>query len=178
MKEKVNNQQRGGIRRWTAIATALLGGALASAAPAAAKADAEPTVIVSIEDIHARADVSAEWVREDILRSAFYESAEKAKWLGEYEFQYNSNLPDNTKGALEFTVLHWRRSMTNFYECTVQAQYRDADGEVVNLGTFHGTESGIGAMTRYDVADLFESSAEEAFRQALAALDKRLSSAA
>ncbi len=53
------------------------------------------------------------------------------------------------------------------YHFSVAADYRDADGELIKLGTFHGYESGLMVSMRGDVGRAFAATAEDAFRQAL-----------
>lgn len=159
------------------LATAALAATAFSYAAPATKTDKsteESRVVVDVQDLRGRADINAEWVREDLLRSAFYDSASRAKWLGEYEFRYNANGVDNEKGVLELTVLDWQRSRAGMYTFAVRASYRDLDGKVTNLGVFHGYESGIAGFAGFDRGRYYVDSAEDAFTQALRKLNEHL----
>lgn len=129
-------------------------------------------ILVTIDDLKARAEPDSEFVREDLLRDAFYRAAKRNKAIGEYKFAYNRNVEKDARGYLEFDIIDWDRSASGMYECTVRASYRDLDGEKINLGVFHGMRSGIDVSTGWDVSDHFVESAQEAFSQALKKLEK------
>ncbi len=129
---------------------------------------------VNIDDIVSLFNIEAEWVREDLLETAFYDAARRMD-IDDYEIEYNGIKPKNAKNYLDFDVIEWRRSPANFYEFRARAIYYDADGKPMNLGVVHGTRSGLSVFTRYDVGDHFAKSAEDAFRQALKKLSKNLS---
>lgn len=122
---------------------------------------------VKIDDMVGQADFRSESVREDLLRTAFYDAASREKWLGKYEFSYNGIGEAAAPGSLEFRVIDWRRSVGNLYQFSVAASYRNADGELVRLGTYHGYESGIAVSMLGDVGRAYADAAEDAFRQAL-----------
>ncbi len=129
---------------------------------------------VNIDDVVSLFNIEAEWVREDLLETAFYDAARRAK-LKDYDIEYNGVKPKNAKHFLDFDVIEWRRSPANFYEFRARAVYYDADGKPMNLGVVHGTRSGLSVFNRYDIGDHFAKSAEDAFRQALKKLNKNLS---
>lgn len=143
----------------------------------AKEAKADPSegqnLVVHVTDIQGMANIDAEWVREDLLRSAFHEAARKYEWLGDYEFKYNAGTPKNARLRLEFTVIDWERTVSNFFEFMISARYFDGDGNIVDLGTFHGIQSGISITSSYDVGDHYLDVAEDAFSQALRKLKEK-----
>lgn len=124
-------------------------------------------LIVNVDDLAGMANIRNDFIRENLLQSAFYGAADDKDWIGEFDFRYNYNVPEDRGGYLEFNVVDWERSVTNFYQCTVTATYRTLDGERINLGTFFGRKSGIAVLTGWEVGEAFEEVAEEAFSQAL-----------
>lgn len=134
----------------------------------------ENKLIVNIDDPLAYFNVDAEWIREDLLESAFYDAARRQKLEG-FELTYNGVTPTNARGVLEFRVISWKRSVANMYEFTTSAHYIDADGNKIKLGVFRGYRSGIDVLLRRDIGEHFVDTAEDAFRQALRKLDEKLS---
>lgn len=134
----------------------------------------ETKLIVNIDDPYAFFSVDAEWIREDLLETAFYEAAKREKLEG-FDLQYNNVTSKNARGVLEFKVISWRRSVANMYEFAVSAKYYNADGDQINLGVFRGYRSGIGVFMSRDIGDHFADSAQDAFRQALRKLGEKLS---
>jgi len=134
----------------------------------------ENKLVVNIDDPLAYFNVDAEWIREDLLESAFYDAARRQKLEG-FELSYNGITPKNARGVLEFRIISWRRSVANMYEFTTSARYINADGDEIKLGVFRGYRSGITALMRRDIGEHFADTAEDAFRQALRKLDEKLS---
>lgn len=132
-------------------------------------------VVVQIDDLQGQIDARLDSPREDLLAQAFTDAASRSELIGDYELEYNSVLPNDARGYLEFNVIRWERSVANMYEFTATATYHDLDGKEINLGTFHGKRSGINVVTRYDIGENFAGSAQDAFEQALKKLEERLS---
>jgi len=162
----------------TKLISVLIAATLGATASFAAKAEdsAGPLLggklVVNIDDIHGLFDLDAEWIREGLLETAFYDAAKRKKWLGEYEFMYNDPLPKNPKNRLEVRLLDWSRNVANFFEFSASAVYYDADGNANNLGMIYGTRSGIDVTLRYDIGENFAETAEDAFAEALRKLRK------
>lgn len=134
----------------------------------------EQNLIVNIDDPLGFFNVDAEWIREDLLETAFYEAAKRQK-LGDFELTYNDVTPKNARGVLEFRIISWRRSVANMYEFTTAARYLNADGDEIKLGVFRGYRSGIDVFIGRDIGEHFADTAEDAFRQALKKLNEKLS---
>lgn len=134
---------------------------------APAKMDESSRMVININDIRGFGDFDTERIRENLLRNAFYDAARRSDWVGKYDFKYNSNTDNQAPGSLEFTVLNWRRSHAGTYEFTVAANYWNADGEKVSLGTSHGTRLGLAVSGAWHAGDQFSASAEDAFRDSL-----------
>lgn len=139
-----------------------------------AKDDKGSKMIVYIDDSKALFNVDAEWMREDLLRNAFYEAAERQNLKG-FDLQYNGVLPKNARDTLAFRVIHWKRSAANMYEFSVSAKYYNVDGKAINLGVFNGYRSGIDVTNRRDIAEHFADAAQDAFRDAVKKLGEKLS---
>ena len=137
----------------------------------------ERKLVVDVDDLQARADISSEFVRKDILRAAFHRAAKRNQWLGDYDFSYNRNISEEKSGRLEFNVLDWERTRTGMYEFTASARYHTLHGEEINLGVIHGLRSGIDVMTGWDVGDHFMEAAQDAFSEALKRLAKKSAAA-
>jgi hypothetical protein len=129
-------------------------------------------LIVNVVDLTGFVNIETDFIRENLLESAFYNAATEEDWLGGFEFRYNYSVPQDRGGYLEFNVIDWERSAANFYNFTATAHYRTVGGERINLGTFHGIESGITVTTGWDVGDAFRDAAETAFSEALDELKK------
>ena len=124
-------------------------------------------LLVNVEDLTGLANIRTDFVRENLLQSAFHNAANDEDWLGDFEFRYNYNVPGDRGGYLEFTVLDWERSVANMYEFRASARYRTLGGETINLGSFFGQQPGITIVTGWEVGDAFISAAESAFEDAL-----------
>ncbi len=148
------------------LATAMVASPVALSASPEKIEPLEQNLIINIDDLRGLISLDAEWVRKDLLENAFYEAARRQKFVG-FELHYNDNGPKNPRDYLEFKVIHWGRSVGNMYEISVSAKYYDADGNGINLGVFRGYRSGIDVLMRRDIADHFEETAEDAFRQAI-----------
>lgn len=127
----------------------------------------DQTIIVNVEDLVGLANIETDFIRENLLETAFYNAAAEHDWLGDFEFRYNYSVPSDRGGYLEFTVLEWERSVTNFYEFRASARYRTVGGETINLGVFDGIRSGIAVVTGWEAGDAFVDAAESAFNEAL-----------
>lgn len=134
----------------------------------------ESKIMVNMNDLQGSFDPDAKWVREDLLRTAFYDAAEDKVWLGEYEFTYNAVLPKNPRNWLEVTVQHWKRHAAGFFNFTASLAFYDADGEKINLGSFDGSKSGISVIHARDIPEHFASAAESALEDALEKLHERM----
>ncbi|MBC2605863.1 hypothetical protein [Pelagicoccus albus] len=134
--------------------------------PAAEEAAAR-RLVVNINDIRGIVDFESERVREDLLRSAFYDAADRSDWLGEFDFNYNSNKKSESPGSLDINVLNWRLSRTGIYEFTASATYWNNDGERVNLGLFHGSRMSLPVTNIWHSGEQFVDSAEDAFKDSL-----------
>lgn len=150
------------------------GGVKKSQSTASEAAAEEPAsrMVVNVNDLQGMADFRSEDIREDLLRTAFYDAAERADWFGEYDFRYNRNAEAAVPGSLELQVLNWRRSRTGMYEFSVAVNYWNVDGEKVRLGTSYGTRLGLLSTGPRSVGDQFSASAEDAFRDTLRKLKK------
>lgn len=157
----------------TCLAAVMVALPIALSAPPKNEA-VENSLIVNIDDVRAVFNIDAEWIREDLLERAFYDAARHQKLKG-FELRYNDDGDKNARDYLDFTILHWRRSIGNMYEITISATYYNADGKEIKLGVFHGYRSGIDVSMRGDIADHFADTAEDAFEQALKKMRKMLS---
>lgn len=179
-----NSLRAASTRAW-AIAAISLSAVLGAqaATDGSAKADSQVTeqkeakVMVVVNDRFAPADFDSERIREDLLRSAFYEAARRSKLIDEYDFEYNPVGKDAPSGSIEFDVISWRRSPTGMYSFTANASYWNADGEKVSLGNVNGMRTSIAVFNSWDVGDQFSGSAKDAFRSALRKLEKKVSEA-
>lgn len=143
------------------------------AKPEAKESEPASEVTIWVDDIHAIGNFNAEDLREDLLREAFMDAARREKWLGDYDFEYNGSSREPGEVGVELRVVDWRRSPTGMYQFSVVADYWNADGEKLSLGTFHGMRTSIVVLNRWDVGEQFVGSAEDAFRDALRTLKKR-----
>lgn len=135
----------------------------------------EDALIVNFDDLLGYADPNVDSIREDLLENAFYDATQRVKSANDYVMVYNGNIPERPKNLLNFRVVEWRRSLSNFYQFRAIATYYDADGKAIKLGSVLGTQSGIGVFNRYDVSEHFADAAEEAIKSAFKKLDKMVS---
>ncbi len=174
MNKKINSNRRFWNRKFLAIIAALTVLPLGFATSEDIEEVKEKNLVVNIDDPLGFFSVDAEWLREDLLETAFYEAAARQK-LKDFELTYNGATPKNARGVLEFRIISWRRSVANMYEFTTAARYLNADGDEIKLGVFRGYRSGIDVFIGRDIGEHFADTAEDAFRQALRKLDEKLS---
>lgn len=142
-------------------------------AASAAQADGNSgQMIVNVDDVRGLFDLDTEWIRQDLLETAFHDAAKRKKWLGDYRFTYNNQLPTNPRNRLELRLLDWSRNRANFFEFSGGAVYYDADGKSHNLGIVYGVRTGIDITMRHDIGERFAEVAEDAFADALRKLKK------
>ena len=128
-------------------------------------------LIVNFDDLLGHVDPNIEWIRENLLETAFYEASRRTKLANNYVVEYNGSIPKLPKNLLNLRIVEWRRSPTNFYEFRAIATYYDADGKATKLGTVSGTRSGLSVFNRYDVGEHFADAAEDAIKKALKKLE-------
>jgi hypothetical protein len=153
-----------------------LGGALALASPMSAKDSAD--VVQEKATLQLQIELPPEvdlFYERDVAEALSYhvtETFRRRGYEGRVEDVFHADDAKPGRAVLALNLIRWERSATGFVDCTFTAEVRRADGSVVRLGIFSGTDSSMGGR-RWDVRDAFEGAARNAADQLWSTLMKR-----
>lgn len=153
-----------------------LSGALALAAPAAAKDTSEvardrTTLQLKIE-LPPTVDLFYERDVAESLSQRIAETFMRRGYEGVVDDVFYSDDVKTDRPVLALNLIRWERNAAGFVDCTFTAEIRQADGSVQRLGIFTGSDVSMGARI-WDLRDAFEGAARNAADQLWSTLVKR-----
>ena len=130
------------------------------------------------EVLQLRIDVPVSWepfMSDDVadaIEGHVRETFRRQGFKGTWERVDMAEKASTETPLLEVRLLQWRISRTGLVECTMAASLRSADGEEISLGSFTATEFSWGPEGRWETAEHFRNSAEDAARQIYRRLER------